>query len=181
MGCWKTSAVTNMDGVFNVGNDDRGSCLPQLIPEDELIHLWDASSVVSMSEVFYCSSFNQPIGDWQVHSVTDISYMFSSADLFDQPIGDWQVHFVTDMSYMFTVATSFDQPIGDWQVQEVTGMWGMFRLATSFDQCLSSWASKLQPDVKTRGIFSTYAGCTYRTQPTAPFAANNDWCEYRVQ
>ena len=35
----------------------------------------------------YAESFNQPLSDWQVNSVADISYMFSGASAFDQDLG----------------------------------------------------------------------------------------------
>ena len=42
---------------------------------------WDVSSVTNMSYLFYAnssedSSFNEDIGDWDVGSVTNMSYMF---------------------------------------------------------------------------------------------------------
>ncbi|MGV9200551.1 MAG: BspA family leucine-rich repeat surface protein, partial [Promethearchaeia archaeon] len=47
----------------------------------------------------------QNIGNWNVSSVTDMSYMFKDADAFDQNIGNWNVSSVTDMSYMFDYTT----------------------------------------------------------------------------
>jgi uncharacterized protein (TIGR02145 family) len=63
------------------------------------------SNITDMSEMFAGTrdkknEFNQPIGDWDVSSVTDMSSMFEFS-LFNQPIGDWDVSSVTDMSSMF--------------------------------------------------------------------------------
>ena len=49
----------------------------------------------------YAISFNQPIGDWKVSSVKNMSYMFNGATLFNQPIDDWDVSGVKDMYRMF--------------------------------------------------------------------------------
>ena len=47
------------------------------------------------------SAFNQPIGNWDVSSVTSMHAMFSNASSFNQPIGDWNVSAVTNMPEMF--------------------------------------------------------------------------------
>ena len=36
-------------------------------------------------------SFNQPLNNWNVSNVTDMSLMFYSAESFDQPLTDWDV------------------------------------------------------------------------------------------
>ena len=41
------------------------------------------------------SAFNQDIGDWAVHSVTDMTLMFFGASSFNQDINGWVVHSVT--------------------------------------------------------------------------------------
>ena len=101
---------------------------------------WDVSSVTNMSSMFfYASTFNQPIGDWVVSNVTSMYAMFYYASSFNQPIGDWVVSSVTNMSYMFANASAFNQPIGDWVVSSVTNMDYMFYYASTFNQNLSAW------------------------------------------
>ena len=63
------------------------------------------------------SSFNQDLGDWAVHSVTDMAYMFSNAYSFDQDLSDWRVDSVTSIFRMFSSASAFDQDLG-WCVDD---------------------------------------------------------------
>ena len=101
---------------------------------------WDVSNVTDMSDMFaYATAFNQPIGFWNVSKVTDMSVMFIGATAFNQNIGSWDVNKVTDMSGMFYRATSFNPPLDSWDVSSVTGMAGMFYRATSFNQPIGSW------------------------------------------
>ena len=84
MGCWKTSAVTNMDSAF-VGHST-------FTGEDEFIEFWNVASVTSMDNMFGGNfAFNQPIGNWDVASVKSMDNMFSFNSVFNQPIGDWNV------------------------------------------------------------------------------------------
>jgi surface protein len=48
--------------------------------------------------------------------------MFDGVESFNQPIGNWDVSSVTDTGDMFSFAQSFNQPIGDWNVSSVTRM-----------------------------------------------------------
>tara|TARA_Y100000385_G_scaffold102653_1_gene106088 strand:- start:398 stop:1261 length:864 start_codon:yes stop_codon:yes gene_type:complete len=100
------------------------------------------------------STFNQPIGNWDVSNVTNMGSMFFGNSTFNQPIGKWDVSSVTNMGYMFYAATAFNQPIGAWDVSNVTDMGAMFTgpgipkigeeaataiLVNSFNQDISSW------------------------------------------
>jgi surface protein len=101
---------------------------------------WNVSNVTNMSSMFnLATSFNQPIGSWNVSNVTFMTSMFQRATNFNQPIGSWDVGNVTIMIAMFDAATSFNQPIGSWDVSNVTDMQGMFRNATAFNQNIGSW------------------------------------------
>ena len=69
------------------------------------------------------SSFNQPIGNWDVSNVTDMSFMFYNATAFDQPVGNWDVSSVTKMNFMFygvTLSTvNYDDLLLGWSQQSL--------------------------------------------------------------
>ncbi|WP_421892878.1 BspA family leucine-rich repeat surface protein [Marinoscillum sp.] len=101
---------------------------------------WDVSNVTYMSYMFdNASSFNQDIGSWDVSNVTGMGSMFSGASSFNQSLGDWDVSNVTGMYYMFYEATSFNRDIGGWDVFKVTDMYAMFSVASSFNQDIGGW------------------------------------------
>ena len=52
------------------------------------------------------SSFNQPLNNWDVSNVTDMSYMFEGATSFNQPLNNWNVSNVEDMSCMFQAGSA---------------------------------------------------------------------------
>jgi surface protein len=61
----------------------------------------------------------QPVSDWNMAaSITDMSIMFDGASSFDQPIGTWNVSHVTDMSDMFygvtLSTTNYNALLLDW-------------------------------------------------------------------
>ena len=72
-------------------------------------------------------AFNQPIGNWDVSSVTSMDAMFNDAEAFNQPIGDWDVSNVTDMGVCLLVLI-FNQDISYWDVSNVTDMYGCLLL-----------------------------------------------------
>ena len=52
--------------------------------------------------------------------VTDMKFMFYENSTFNQPIGNWDVSNVTNMAYMFGDATSYNQDLSSWSVDGVT-------------------------------------------------------------
>ena len=77
--------------------------------------------------------------------VTSTSNMFAGINKFNSnPIGDWDVSNVTDMSYMFYECNEFTgggmySSMPSWDVSKVTNMEGMFSHAYKFKLNLSSW------------------------------------------
>ncbi len=100
------------------------------------------SMVTDMSELIP-PFFNQPIVNWDVSNVTDMSYMFAGS-FFNQPIEKWDVSNVINMEGMFSAGhdfsvSQFNQPIGDWDVSKVIKMEYMFYSNENFNQDLSKW------------------------------------------
>ena len=104
---------------------------------NEPIGSWDVSSVTNMGGMFRDSFFNQSIGSWDVRNVRNMSAMFDDS-YFNQDISGWDVSSVTNMSMMFRWSV-FDQPIEGWNVGGVTNMDQMFFGSFSFNRDLSAW------------------------------------------
>jgi surface protein len=101
---------------------------------------WDVSSVTDMSFMFSdTEAFNQPLNNWNVSNVTSMSSMFSGTKVFNQALDKWNVSKVTSMIFMFTDAKDFNQPLNNWDVSSVTNMDSMFEEATNFNQPLNNW------------------------------------------
>ena len=79
------------------------------------------------------TTFNQPIGSWDVSGATSMKRMFKNATAFNQPIGSWDTAAVTDMTEMFAGAASFARDISTWNVISVSASSNMFDGATAFN------------------------------------------------
>jgi surface protein len=124
--------------------------------------------------MFYGTPFNQPIGDWNVSSVTNMRGMFDKASSFNQSIGDWNVSSVTDMEQMFLGASSFNQPIGDWNVSFVTNMQGMFNY-TPFNQPIEDWNVSSVSDMVNMFGGPDVLSLANRKKIHAAFSSNPNW------
>ena len=96
------------------------------------------SDITDMSNVFASNiSFGGDISHWDVSSVVNMAYMFSTST-FDNDIGNWDVSNVTTMDYMFYQA-AFNQDISGWDTSAATSMLHMFASTPNFNQDLSGW------------------------------------------
>ncbi len=130
---------------------------------------WNVSNVTDMAGMFMgCSSFNQPLGNWNVSNVTEMNYMFYDCSSFNQPLNDWNVSSVTYMVAMFLDCSSFNQPLGNWNVNKVTNMRGMFRGCSSFNQPLGNWDVSNVTDMNWM-----FKGCSSFNQPLDNWNVSN--------
>lgn len=97
---------------------------------------WNVSNVTNMSEMFSTTAFNQPIANWNVGNVTNMSQMFYYAD-FNQPIDNWDVSSVENFSIMFYYS-DFNQPLGNWDVSAAVNMSKMF-YQSLFNHPIENW------------------------------------------
>ena len=131
--------VSNLDSFYN----DKGKGIFKKTKFKYIdISDWDVSSVTDMSYMFaYCKELKS-VGDisyWNVSSVTDMSLMFLDCKFFNQDISKWDVSNVIYRSFMFQLCKKFNQDISDWNVSNVTNMNGMFYRCESFNQDISKW------------------------------------------
>ncbi|WP_420604157.1 BspA family leucine-rich repeat surface protein [Flagellimonas sp.] len=107
---------------------------------NESINDWDTSTVTDMSFLFAsANSFNTNINQWNTSNVIDMSGMFIMNDVFNQPIGVWNTSNVQNMGSMFNMTGSFNEDIGNWDVSKVNDMSQMFEDSQVFNQPLDNW------------------------------------------
>jgi len=134
IGAWNVSNVTTFRSMFSLATAFNNG-------DNTEINNWVLNTLnpVIMEYMFNNTpTFNQPIGNWNTSSVTNMNGMFSFSS-FNQNIGSWDVSNVTNFQDMFTSATKFNQNIGSWNVSSATNMLQMFRRALSFNQNIGSW------------------------------------------
>ena len=73
------------------------------------------------------SAFNQPLNDWDVSSVTDMTATFQQSG-YNQPLDNWDVSNVTTFYHMFRFNYAFNEDISDWTVSSATNIQGMVSL-----------------------------------------------------
>jgi surface protein len=145
--------ILNLTGVGTLHSAFRGCSNIDNIGNMEK---WNVSSVTEMRYLFHSADlFNQDISDWDVSSVTSMRYMFTGAESFNQDISEWDVASVTNLGSMFYNAYSFNQNIGQWDVASVTNMDWMFCSAYSFNQNISKW--DVSSVTSMNGMFSEIA------------------------
>jgi len=127
-------ATTKVTNMSSLFNPNNTSSFNQPIGN------WDVSNVTDMEGMFrYANAFNQDLSNWDVSNVIDMNGMFYEAYAFNQPIGNWNMSNVRNTYAMFGYAEQFNQDIGDWDVSSVLDMFGMFFGASSFNKDISNW------------------------------------------
>jgi len=121
--------ITSLSGSFK--NAVNLEMIPQDIP----------NTVQNISSMFdNCQKLNDSnISNWNISNVTNISYLFSKANIFNQDLNNWDTSNVTNMSYVFSEASSFNGNIGNWNTSNVTNMSSLFYGASSFNGNLNNW------------------------------------------
>jgi surface protein len=117
------------------GSNWRSNYAPagyQFIPN---VGIETSAPITNMSNMLeYNSSINDPdISSWDVSTVTDMQYMFSSGSSFNQPLSSWDVSNVTNMQSMFQGAASFNQDLSSWDVSSVATMSSMLTTTDAFN------------------------------------------------
>ena len=64
--------------------------------------------------MFYQSSFNHRINDWDVSQITMANGVFRENTAFNRYLGDWNVAKIQEMYQMFNGATQFKQNLEKW-------------------------------------------------------------------
>lgn len=103
---------------------------------------WDVSTITDMSFTFFNSpKVNCDLSAWDVSHVTTMSGLFGGNSLsdFNGDISGWDVSQVTNMASMFSNAEDFNVDISNWNVSNVTTMQSMFFGARSFNRDISGW------------------------------------------
>ena len=127
------------------------------------------------------AAFNQPIGRWDVSSVTDMYAMFRGATRFNQFIGNCDTASVKTMHGMFQRAAAFNQPIGSWTVSQVTDTSYMFESAVAFNHDITGWTrvtthstSMFETATAWLAIYSSNTGGV--GGPASEWSLGSDYC-----
>ena len=102
------------------------------------------------------TSFNQPVGSWNVGNVTNFTAMFKTANgPFNQDVSGWDVSSATTMEDMFWGQNDFNQDLSGWDISNVTNMDDMLSYTglsvANYDALLISWASQAVQSTVTFG------------------------------
>jgi surface protein len=152
-------------------------CANLTVPATDAPNLTGVTNLNSMFSD--ATSFNQPVGHWNVSNVTNMGTMFFNASAFNQDLSAWNVALVETTNQMFQDAASFDQSLGSWNIGNVSDMGSMLdncgMSVANYDATLIGWAAQsVQSDVPlgANGLFHSIVGQAARDILTS---APNNW------
>jgi len=156
IGAWNVSSVTNMSYMFvNATSFNNGGS-----PD---IDNWDVSGVISgnqFREMFWnATTFNQPIGSWNMSNATNVSKMLSNADAFDQDISAWDINQVSNFDSFMQNATglsttNYDALLIGWDSQ------GAMSYSGTVNFGLSKYTSGGAAEAARTSLISKWGGIT---------------------
>jgi len=172
MANWDTSSIKNFKHIFALGAHPLGAQNSTFNPP---IGSWDMSSAEDISYMFMKrKAFNQNLNSWNTSKVTNMAYTFAESILFNQPLNNWDTSKVTNMGYMFHYDPNFNQPLDNWDTSSVTNMGHMFHDDINFNQYLGSWDVSKVTEMNTMFTGSTQFNQSLENwNLKALFSANN--------
>lgn len=114
---WNVSKCTNFSNMFRDARDFNNNGNPdinnwQINTEQPVL----MTAMFGTTNALTATVFNQPIGNWNVSSVTNMADMFRLNTNFNQELNDWDVSNVVNFGNMFNGSTGFNKNIGNWNV-----------------------------------------------------------------
>lgn len=101
---------------------------------------WDVSSLTDISFMFYgCNSFDQDISSWDVSNIEEMDYLFNGCTIFNQDISGWNVSSVTNMNRAFGYTNMIGLDLSSWDVSNVENMSQLFTAALHVPSGISGW------------------------------------------
>ena len=140
---WDVSKVTDMERLFEGYSNFNKRIHHRMghFSRSELVSKGrlGMSHLTDMSYMFQsANAFTQDLSDWDTSSLTRLYEIFYSSHA-NPKISNWDVSKVTNMDRVFDHAYSFNQDISSWDVSSVTRMNHMFYNAQKFNQNLNGW------------------------------------------
>lgn len=143
-GCTEFNGSLNRWGPKTAKMTDMTGMFNLCFAFNQPLDEWNVHSVQAMDSMFYnCISFDSALDGWGegTQNVKSMYAMFENCRTFNQPLNQWNVIKVTTMNNMFSKCSSFNQPLNQWNVKNVSEMEYMFYGCGNFDQPLTSWTS----------------------------------------